>query len=159
MQKLVTFAASLGLAAAVFAPSTGARTTAAPSAAKPVTVNIIQRVQYEPPTWGFDQMSITIAPGTTVTWKSVPSNSDGHTSTSNGDVWDSHLITPGNTWSFTFAKAGRYPYHCGLHPWMVGMVDVVAGASVPLTISAPAPKAHEVLRGFDEGGNRGSFTR
>ena len=129
MKKLVTFAASLGLAAVFFVCSTGARTTAAPAAPKPVTVNIIQRVQYEPPTWGFDKMSITVPPGATVTWKSVPSNSDGHTSTSNGDMWDSHLIKPGNAWSFTFAKAGHYPYHCGLHPWMVGVINVVVGAS------------------------------
>ena len=129
MRKLLTFAAGLGVAAAVFAPSIGARTTAAPTAPKPVTVNITQRVQYEPPSWGFDQMSITIPPGTTVTWKSVPANSDGHTSTSNDDVWDSHLIRPGNTWSFTFSKAGRYAYHCGLHPWMLGVVNVVAAAS------------------------------
>jgi len=139
MQKLVTFAASLGLAAAAFAPTTGARTTAAPPTAKPVTINIIQRVQYEPPSWGFDQMSITILPGTTVTWKSVRGNSDGHTSTSNDDVWDSHLIKPGNTWSFMFSQAGRYPYHCGLHPWMVGVVNVVAGASAPPPTSATVP--------------------
>jgi len=140
MRKLLPFAASLGLVAAVFVSTIGARTTAAPAVAKPVTVNIIQRVQYEPPSWGFDQMSITIPPGTTVTWKSVPSNSDGHTTTSNDDVWDSHLIKPGNTWSFTFAKAGRYPYHCGLHPWMLGVVNVLAGASAPPTIPAPKPK-------------------
>ena len=138
MQKLVRFAASLGLAAALFIPSTGTRATAAPAALKSVTVNIIQRVKYEPPSWGFDQESITIPPGTTVTWKSAPGNSDGHTSTSNDDVWDSHLIGPGDTWSFTFSKAGGHRYHCGLHPWMVGTVNVVAGASVPPTISALA---------------------
>lgn len=136
MRTLVTLAAGFGLTAVLFAPSTGVRTTAAPVAPKSVTVNIVQRVKYEPPTWGFDQMSITVPPGTTVTWKSVSGNSDGHTSTSNDDVWDSRLITPGNTWSFTFSTAGRYRYHCALHPWMVGVVDVVAGASsVPPTIS------------------------
>jgi len=139
MQKLVTFTVSLGLAAAVFALSSWARATAAPAAPKPVTVNIIQRVQYEPPTWGFDQMSITVPPGTTVTWKSVSRNSDGHTSTSNGDVWDSQLIKPGDTWSFTFAKAGRYPYHCGLHPWMTGVVDVQPTRSL-----RPPSKAYEI---------------
>lgn len=82
-------------------------------------------------------MSITISPGTTVMWKSVPNNSDGHTSTSNDDVWDSHLIRPGDTWSFTFSKAGQYRYHCALDPWMVGVVSVVAGTSVPPVISAP----------------------
>jgi hypothetical protein len=94
-------------------------------------------------------MSIIVPPGTIVTWKSVPSNSDGHTSTSNGDAWDSHLITPGTTWSFTFTKAGRYPYHCGLHPRMVAVVEVVAGASASSTISMgassrPSPDSLEI---------------
>jgi plastocyanin len=131
MQKLLMSVASLGLGAALLAPSAGAQTTTAPAALKPVTVNIVQRAKFEPPTWGFDPMVITIPPGTTVTWKSIPGNSDGHTSTSN-DVWNSPLLNPGDTWSFTFSKAGRYRYHCALHPWMVGVVDVVAGASVEM---------------------------
>jgi hypothetical protein len=42
---------------------------------------------------------------------------------------------------------------------MVGMVTVAAGASVPSTISPPAPKAHEMLRGVDERLSGASFTR
>lgn len=47
------------------------------------------------------------------------------------DVWSSPLLNPGDAWSFTFAKAGQYRYHCSLHAWMVGVVNVVAGAPVP----------------------------
>ncbi len=137
MQKLVMFVASFGLAAALLVPSAGAQTTVAPAALKPVTVYVVQRVKFEPPTWGFDRRSITIPPGIAVTWKSVPGNSDGHTSTSNDDVWSSPLLNPGDTWSFPFLKAGSYRYHCSLHSWMVGVVNVVVGAPVPPTQSAP----------------------
>ena len=137
MPRVVTLVAILGLGAALLAPSTGAQTTAPPAALKPVTVYIVQRAKFEPPTWGFDRILITIPPGTTVTWKSVPGNSDSHTSTSLDDVWNSPLLNPGDTWSFTFSKAGRYRYHCALHPWMVGVVNVVVGAPVPPTIPAP----------------------
>ena len=131
MRRIVTIVAVLGLGAVLLAPSASAQTRSAPAALKSVTIYIVQRVKNEPPTWGFDQMSITIPPGTIVTWKSVPGNTDGHTSTSRDDVWSSSLLNPGDTWLFTFSKAGRYHYYCRLHPWMVGEVDVVAGAPVP----------------------------
>jgi len=131
MQRVVTLMATLGLTAVLLAPSGGAQIPAARAASKPVRIYIVQRVKFEPPTWGFDQMSVTIPPGTTVTWKSVPGNSDSHTSTSIDDVWSSPLLNPGDTWSFTFSKAGHYRYHCSLHSWMVGVVNVVAGAPVP----------------------------
>jgi plastocyanin len=140
MEKPMTFAAILGFAAALAAPSAEPQTAAAPTPRKSVTVYVVQRVMFEPPTWGFDQMAITIPPGTTVTWKSVPGNSDRHTSTSYDDVWNSPFLNPGDTWSFTFSKAGRYRYHCTPHPWMVGTVNVVAGAPLPPAISAPTPE-------------------
>jgi len=137
MQKIVTFVAIFGVGGALLASSVRGQTAAAAAALQPVTVYIVQRHRFEPPTWGFDRETITIPPGITVTWKSVPGNSDGHTSTSNDDVWNSHVLNPGDTWSFTFSKAGSYRYHCALHPWMVGVVKVVAGAPVPPPISAP----------------------
>ncbi len=140
MHRLVMSMTILGLAAALLAPSAGAQATVISAAVRPVTVYIVQRAKFEPPTWGFDRMVITIPPGTTVTWKSVPGNSDSHTSTSLDDGWSSPLLNPGDTWSFTFSKAGRYRYHCSLHSWMVGAVNVVAGAPVPPATSAPTPQ-------------------
>ncbi|HEX4841920.1 MAG TPA: plastocyanin/azurin family copper-binding protein [bacterium] len=140
MHKLVSFMILFGLAAVLLAHSAGVRARVASAAMKPVTVYVVQRAKFKPPTWGFDQTAITIPPGTTVTWKSVPGNSDSHTSTSNDDVWNSPLLNPGDTWSFTFLKTGNYRYHCSLHSWMVGVVNVVAGAPVPPAKPAPTPQ-------------------
>ena len=140
MHKRVFFLIILGLAAVLLAPSVGVRARVVSAAMKPETVYVVQRAKFEPPTWGFDQMVITIPPGTTVTWKSVPGNSDSHTSTSNDDVWNSPLLNPGDVWSFTFSKPGRYRYHWALHPWMTGVGNVVAGAPVPPARPAPTPQ-------------------
>jgi plastocyanin len=39
-------------------------------------------------------------------------------------VWDSGSVAPGGTFSMTFPTAGTFPYHCGIHPNMVGTVTV-----------------------------------
>jgi plastocyanin len=39
-------------------------------------------------------------------------------------VFDSGTLAPGKTFSFTFAAAGTYTYHCSLHPTMVGTVTI-----------------------------------
>jgi plastocyanin len=65
---------------------------------------------------------LEISVGTTVTWTNT--DSVGHTSTSNGSGWDSGLIAPGRGFSFTYQTAGTFPYHCTIHPGMVGTVVV-----------------------------------
>lgn len=67
MHRVVMLVGVLGLGAVLLASSAVAQATAAPAASKLVRIYIIQRVKFEPPTWGFDQMSITIPPGTIVT--------------------------------------------------------------------------------------------
>ena len=66
--------------------------------------------------------NLEISVGTTVTWTNT--DSVGHTSTSNGSGWDSGLIAPGRGFSFTYQTAGTFPYHCTIHPGMVGTVVV-----------------------------------
>jgi plastocyanin len=131
-------AATLGFAVAVglVVAAVGQRTP--PTAAAPgrVTISIIQRVPTEPPTWGFVPASITIPPGTIVTWRNVKGNSEFHTSTSYEDVWNSPVLNPGERWSLTFTKLGRFRYHCTPHPWMTGVITVAAGAPLP----PPGPK-------------------
>ncbi|HEU0016335.1 MAG TPA: cupredoxin family copper-binding protein [Longimicrobium sp.] len=63
---------------------------------------------------------LEITAGTTVTW----TNNDplAHTVTSGG--FDSGLIQPGQSWSYTFTTAGTYDYHCTPHPFMKGVVIV-----------------------------------
>lgn len=75
--------------------------------------------------FAFAPSQITVAPGTTVTWKfEGPAQ---HTSTSDAGsalTWDSGLNSPGETFSFTFNEKGTFSYHCTLHPRMMGTVIV-----------------------------------
>jgi len=65
---------------------------------------------------------VTIAPGGTVRW----TNDDTitHTTTSNTSVWSSGNVSPGGHFDMTFPTAGTFPYHCAIHPGMVGTVVV-----------------------------------
>ena len=66
--------------------------------------------------------SITIKVGDTVTW----TNQDPiqHDVVANGGQFKSQLLNKGQTFSFTFTKAGTYPYYCAIHPGMTGTVVV-----------------------------------
>jgi plastocyanin len=70
----------------------------------------------------FNPDELDVAVGTTVTW----TNTDviSHTSTSNAAGWDSGTVAPGGRFSFAFKSAGTFPYHCAIHPGMVGTVVV-----------------------------------
>jgi plastocyanin len=72
--------------------------------------------------FSFNPSEITVPVGTTVTWN----NGDGvgHTSTSDDGLWDSDVIQPGDTFEFTFAEPGVYPFHCNIHRTMTGAVTV-----------------------------------
>ena len=65
---------------------------------------------------------IAVTVGGTVTWTN--NDSATHTSSDNSSTWDSGPIAPGGTFSRTFSSAGTFPYHCTLHPGMVGTVTV-----------------------------------
>jgi plastocyanin len=65
---------------------------------------------------------LDVAVGTTVTWMNTDSIS--HTSTSNAAGWNSGIVAPGGQFAFAFQTAGTFPYHCTIHPGMVGTVVV-----------------------------------
>jgi plastocyanin len=60
--------------------------------------------------------------GEGVTW--INDDSGRHTVTSKDGVFDSGMMGKGQSFSFTFDKAGEYLYHCEPHPSMVGTVVV-----------------------------------
>jgi plastocyanin len=70
----------------------------------------------------FDGGTLTAALGDTVTW----SFQEGpHTTTSNQHFWNSGYRTAGQHYTLTFRFAGRYPYHCAIHPTtMTGTITV-----------------------------------
>jgi len=44
-------------------------------------------------------------------------------------IFDSFLFPPGTDFSYLFKEVGDYPYFCLVHPWMVGVVHVVASST------------------------------
>jgi plastocyanin len=70
----------------------------------------------------FGPQTLTVPVGTTVTW----TNSDDipHTSVSTEGVFKSKVLDTDEKFSYTFTKAGSYPYYCTIHPKMTGTVVV-----------------------------------
>ena len=80
-----------------------------------VTVNIKNFV--------FDPATISVKPGTRITW--VNNDSVPHTVTSDsGSLLNSGTLAPGQSFSFSFSSVTSVNYHCALHPAMKGTVIV-----------------------------------
>ena len=69
--------------------------------------------------------------GDTVSWRNADSSS--HTVTADDGAFDSGSFGPGATFSRSFQAAGIYKYHCSIHRYMRGEVDVYG-----LALKAPA---------------------
>jgi len=61
-------------------------------------------------------------------------------------IFDSSLYPPGSSFNFQFREAGTYDYFCIVHPWMIGVVNVVE--EMPLEIK----RIHNVGQEVDEEG-------
>jgi len=72
--------------------------------------------------FSFGPQTLTVAAGTTVVW----TNSDDipHTVVSTDGVFKSKVRDTDEKFSYTFTKAGTYPYFCSVHPKMTGKVVV-----------------------------------
>jgi plastocyanin len=72
--------------------------------------------------FSFGPVELTVSVGTTVTW----TNHDDipHTVVSTDKVFKSKVLDTDERFSFTFTKAGTYPYFCSIHPKMTGKVVV-----------------------------------
>src|SRR5215469_898225 len=72
--------------------------------------------------FSFGPGTLTVPVGTTVTW----TNRDDipHTVVSTEGAFKSKVLDTDEKFSFTFSKAGSYPYFCSIHPKMTGRVVV-----------------------------------
>jgi plastocyanin len=72
--------------------------------------------------FAFSPASLTVKTGTKVTW----TNKDAvtHTVTADQGAFNSGLLSPGNSFSFTFTQAGTYSYHCNIHHSMTATIIV-----------------------------------
>ena len=102
-------------------PQTTVTTPTAVSAGEVATPKD-KKVEVPIATFVFPPSPLTIKKGTTVVW----TNKDDatHTVSSDSGLFSSGSIIKGNSYSFTFEKAGTYPYICGFHPGMQGVVEV-----------------------------------
>ncbi len=91
----------------------------------------------------FSPATLSVAAGATVTW--VNNGQRPHTVTGDGGTWDSGMLRPGQSFSFTFQNPGTYGYNCAFHGGMVGSITVSAagapspGAPSPTPTTSPAP--------------------
>ena len=72
--------------------------------------------------FSFGPAALTVPVGTTVTW----TNRDDipHTVVSTEGAFKSKVLDTDEKFSFTFSKAGSYPYFCSIHRKMTGKVVV-----------------------------------
>lgn len=72
--------------------------------------------------FAFAPASIRVKAGTAVEW--VNRDQEPHTVTSDDDAFQSRALETGDRFAFTFARKGRFGYHCALHPQMTGTIVV-----------------------------------
>ena len=74
--------------------------------------------------FSFGPATLTVPVGTTVTW--INHDDIPHTVVSTDDpkAFKSKVLDTDEKFSFTFSKAGNYPYFCSIHPKMTGKVVV-----------------------------------
>jgi plastocyanin len=87
--------------------------TAQPSSPDAVTID----------NFAFSPSTLTVSPGAHVTVANH--DSTAHTATAdNGSSFDTGNIDPGSSKTITLSKPGTYSYHCTIHPFMHGRIEV-----------------------------------
>ena len=72
--------------------------------------------------FAFNPADVTVAKGTTVTWKN--DDSATHRIKSGDGSFDSKDLKNGDSFDHTFDTAGTFDYICGIHPSMKGKITV-----------------------------------
>ncbi|NEU14206.1 cupredoxin family copper-binding protein [Methylobacterium sp. BTF04] len=74
----------------------------------------------------FGPDTITVAPGTAVTW--INGDDIPHTVVAKDRLFRSKALDTEDRYTFVFTQPGKYPYFCSLHPHMTGTVVVTGPA-------------------------------
>ncbi|MFF3455231.1 plastocyanin/azurin family copper-binding protein [Streptomyces sp. NPDC002730] len=112
------------------APAADTAAPAAAQAAQPAAASdkaadhtiVIKNMAYAQP-------KLTVTVGQTVKWVNEDSAPHTVTVTSGPEKFDSGNLEKGESWSFTFTKAGTYSYYCAVHPDMKAQITVVDNSS------------------------------
>jgi len=132
---LLVLIAACGASPSQTAPTTAATTspaaTTAPAAATATTAPTLAASPTPAPAviemgdHFFDPAQLTVKVGATVTWKSVGQST--HDLAARDGSFALGSMSFGQTFSFTFTRAGRYPYVCMQHEGdgMIGEITVI----------------------------------
>jgi plastocyanin len=74
--------------------------------------------------FSFGPATLTVPVGTSVTWTNRDDIPHTVVSTDDPKAFKSKVLDTDEKFSFTFSKAGTYPYFCSIHPKMIGKVIV-----------------------------------
>src|SRR3989454_6475864 len=74
--------------------------------------------------FSFGPATVTVSVGSTVTWTNRDDIPHTVVSTDDPKVFKSKVLDTDEKFSFTFTKAGTYPYFCSIHPKMTAKVVV-----------------------------------
>jgi len=90
-----------------------------------VTPTVVSNIVPDPDTVGrFTPNNMTVKVGQAIEWDWQDPNV-AHTVTSDdGTTFDSCLQNKGYKFVVTFNQAGKFPYHCTIHPLMIGTITV-----------------------------------
>lgn len=73
----------------------------------------------------FEPQHVQIKPGTTVKWVNNEKRTNHSVYFEKEGLAESDRLFPEESWQRTFDQPGLYPYRCGPHPEMTGVVEVV----------------------------------
>ncbi len=95
--------------------------------------------------WSFAPGEVTATVGDSVQW--VNAGQQPHTVTADDRSWGSEMVEPGQNFRQIFDAQGTYPYFCIPHPWMRGVVTVLARTQ---DAEWPSVSADEILWSEEE---------
>jgi len=127
---------SLGLLNAASGSTSSSQQTAGAAQAPAAAAAEVQPAAAAAPDYQVDIMSykfgdgkqLVVEVGQTVRWTNHDSAPHTVTTTKAPVAFDSGTLQQGDSWSYTFTKAGTYEYYCAVHPDMVSSVKVVAAS-------------------------------
>jgi plastocyanin len=117
---IVALAAAAAACSSSSSPSPSS-TTSPPTSGASAAVSIPNNARTLT-TSAFGANPLVVSAGTTVTW----TNNDtiAHDAAADGGMWNSGILSPGQSFPFRFTTAGTFTYKCTLHPNMVGTITV-----------------------------------
>jgi plastocyanin/mono/diheme cytochrome c family protein len=91
-----------------------------------VTIPIVDSTTITPGTnWSFSPRYIIVSVGTTITWNNISTQPHTVVPKNPAAFTASGILSAGTgTYTYTFTKAGDYPYFCSIHPAMTAWIIV-----------------------------------